>query len=930
MGDIYGVVQGVIKVLGPAKPLIMAEISLLYWLPEELDAIKKELQSMSVFLKNAEQRAEGDDAAMEWVRQVRILAYDIEDAVERYQLFQREARLGKVKHYMTFVKTRMGILIKTLRGRATNITTTRDAYKFTDNSVVPQARLTSTYFLSSNSEELELVGSDLYKEEIVEYLGLERLDTRPSTIAVLGMRGLGKTTVVSNVYNDINVRSYFPVRAWISVAEPKRHVDMLRSMMVQFYDGKDGQNVSELQSMDKTSLLRQLQKYLKDKRYMVVFDDVQEGDIELASYVKRLLPSNKKGSKILMTTRYKNVAFTWLDDSEQAMYRLKPLPSEKAWELFCKKTFKSRGGSCPSTLQDLAKDIVRKCGGLPPAIVSVGRLLSSKSNDIHEWNKVRHSLGFYLSENRHLSDIHKTLMQNYHDLPFYLKPCFLYFGLFPKGYPIERMRLIRLWIAEGFVREVRGSLSLEEVAEEYLNELINMSLIEAKSTDATGKVKIVGVVSEFLHEVISPKLDELSFCRILSNKDYTGNEVFRRLSIHNNHKDNAKDVLDRITKETSNIRSLFILEAAPEITNSAFSKAFLKNVRLLKVLDLFNAPIDTVPKEIGKLLNLQYFGLRCTRVSSLPSSIGKLQYLQTLDLKQTCISELPIEIAQLCRLRHLLVYSYEYDFDSSAHSLTIHGVKIPEGSLGQCLELQKLAFLDLSVGHRTWAMELRNATQLRKLGIMGLTLDDGAELCSVIDGMKYLQSLSIFSKDRTENIDIDDLKSPPLALERLYLSGPLLLLPTWTYILENLVKIRLRWSNLQNDPLKTLQLLPNLVELHMLEAYLGESLHIEATGFPKLQILHLLDLYNLKSLSISKGSLPLLKEMSIGESLHLQVPYGIEYLPVLTTLNFYNMPSHFVHLLQPSEECYSLVKHIPNVIFYNKHPMGFWQTDTTR
>ncbi|KAK9697084.1 hypothetical protein RND81_08G014000 [Saponaria officinalis] len=927
MGDIYGIVQGAIKALGP---LVTAEIALLFWLQDEITAIKNELQSMSVFLKNAEIRAEGDDAAKEWVRQVRMLAYDIEDAIERYQLFQKEATLGKVKHYMKFVKTILALDIKSLRGRAADIVRTRDAYKFTDDSVVMPARLTSTYFLSTNSEEVELVGAEKYKGEIIEFLGLGKLDTKPSTIAVLGMRGLGKTTVVSNVYNDGTVRSFFPVRAWVSVAVPKRHVDILRSMMVQFYEGVEGQNVSDLHSMDKNSLLRLLQNYLKDKRYMVVFDDVQEDDIELASYVKRLLPINNEGSKILMTTRYENVAFTWLDGSDTAMYRLKPLPSEKAWELFCKKTFKSCGGSCPSPLHDLAQNIVRKCGGLPPAIVSVGRLLSSKSNDVHEWKKVRHSLGFYLAENRHLSGIHKTLMQNYHDLPFYLKPCFLYFGLFPKGYPIERMRLIRLWIAEGFVREIRGDLTLEEVAEEYLNELINMSLIEAKSIDATGKVKIIGVVSEFLHEVISPKLDELSFCRILSKKDYIESEAFRRLSIHKNHKPSAFDVLVGITRDMSNIRSLFLLEVAPEITDKVFSKAFIKNARLLKVLDLFNSPIEIIPKEIGKLLNLQYLSLRCTRVSSLPSSIGKLQSLQTLDLKQTCVSEVPVEISRLCKLRHLLVYSYEYDFDFSAHSLKINGVKIPEGALGQCSELQKLDFLDLTLGNRSWATELRNTTQLRKLGILGITLDDGRDLCSVIDGMKYLQSLSVFSKDRTEDINIDDIISPPLMLERLYLSGPLLVFPTWISVLQNLVKIRLRWSNLQTDPFKTLQLLPNLVELHLLEAFLGESLHIENEGFPKLKVLHLLDLYRLKSLHISKRALPLLTEMSIGESRHLEVPDGLEYLTSLETLKFYDMSSRFVQLLQPGEECHSIVKHIPNIMYYNKHPYGYWlQTDTT-
>ncbi|KAK9751077.1 hypothetical protein RND81_02G240000 [Saponaria officinalis] len=334
-----------------------------------------------------------------------------------------------------------------------------------------------------------------------------------------------------------------------------------------------------------------------------------------------------------MTTRYENVAHVWLDGSTIGMYKLKALTLEKSWELFDKKTFQSCGRSCPSSLNDLGHKIVKKCGGFPPAIISIGRLLSTKEDDVIEWKKVSHGLGFYLATNRHLLDIYKIFLQIYYDLPFYLKPCFLYLGLFPKGHPISQMKVIRLWIAEGFIRERKENLSLEEVAEEYIRELINMSIIDVRSTDVCGKVRSIGLVSDFLYEIILTKLDELSYCKIISKKDYGGNESCRRLSIHKNRNSIAAEFLKNITKVKSSIRTLLVLDLEPEILANVLNKALFKSIYLLKVLDLFNAPIDHIPKEIGKLLNLHYLNLRCTRVSALPSSIGKLENLQTLDLK---------------------------------------------------------------------------------------------------------------------------------------------------------------------------------------------------------------------------------------------------------------------------------------------------------
>ncbi|KAK9741186.1 hypothetical protein RND81_03G087700 [Saponaria officinalis] len=932
MGDIYGATQVVLQTLGA---LVNAEVSLHSDLRNDVNAIQYQLENILGYLINAEEKAEGNAADKEWVRRVRELAYDMEDVIERYQLYLKKSFFSKVGHYFLREVSNMASTIKSLRENATSIAEASNRFRYPRTNVIAQGQCNNQVILNTSVFERtikrgnEVVIDAIAKREIIDLIGFQNVTGAPSTAAVVGMRGLGKTTVVCSVYYDDTIRSRFPLRAWISMSECKQQIAILRSVIVHFSNATDKlYRKDTVVNMDESLLLDLLQNYIQNERFMVVIDNVQEGDIELRTHIKGLL-HNERGSKIIITTRYKDVARTWLDGTTNGMYILKPLPFEKAWELFCGKAIQSSRGRCPSQLEKLARGIVKKCGGLPPVIISAGILLCTKGDDLNEWNKVHHSLEFFLDMNRQLSEIHKTFMRSYYELPFYIKPCFLYFGLFPRGYPISRMRLIRLWMAEGFIRESSERLTLEEVAEEYINKLIHMSMIDVISRDSSGKIKTLGVENKFIHEMILSKLDELSFCKILSKKGSFGKETSRRLSIHKNCNSNAPE-LANLTKTSLSIRSLFVENVEQIIMVNVFDKTFLHSIELLKVLDLFSAPIDFIPTEVGTLLNLHYLSLRSTRVSSIPKTIGNIEKLQTLDLKQTFISELPKELIQLHNLRHILAYYYWYDISFSAHCMKVNGVKIPNGLLENCLQLQKLAVLDLNAEHRNWERELRKLTQLRKLGITGLKSNEGQAMCSVIDVMNNLQAFKILSQSKNESIDLTKVKSPPLMLQRLYLSGHLLSFPIWICQLHSLVKIRLRWSKLNGDPLQMLQELPNLVELQLLEAFTGERLKIASHGFQKLKILSLLDLHPLRSLYIARGALPLLDEMSIGESKNLGVPSSIQYLSTLTTLNFYNMPSYFTDHILPGKFYYSVVKHIPSVLFHNKDSKGNLQTFTLR
>ncbi|XP_057497462.1 disease resistance protein RPM1-like [Actinidia eriantha] len=419
-----------------------------------------------------------------------------------------------------------------------------------------------------------------------------------------------------------------------------------------------------------------------------------------------------------------------------------------------------------------------------------------------------------------------------------------------------------------------------------------------------------------MREIILLISKDLGFCDILS-KDNPGFESLdglepRRLSIHNSE----DKVLESITG--SRIRSVFSFNA-DKLPESFVGILFL-DFKLLKTLDFEDAPLHYLPEEIGNLFHLRYLSIRDTETKVLPKSIGRLQNLLTLDLKGSLVSELPIEINRLHKLRHLLVYCVDEKIESGFDDQ--QGVKIHEG-FGRLEALQKLYFIEANHGPVLFG-DLRKLTQLRKLGIKKLKSEDGRALCTAIGKMNHLESLDVTSLSREEILDLQHIVCAPQYLRRLYLKGRLEKFPVWISTLENLVRVRFRWSNLTEDPLPFLQALPSLLVLGLHDAYDGELLHFKEGGFQKLKVLELYDLSALNSVIIDNGALPLLQELEIGSTPHLkEVPSGIQHLRNLTDLTFCDMTKEFALTMLPEEgQDYKVVEHIPTVLFACRNESG--------
>lgn len=894
------------------KKLTQEDDNLLSRVPADTEYICYELESMKSLFRVADAMEETSDASLNsWLKDVIDVVYDMEDALDRFKLHLARdhgngfyASLRKTTRCISSLQARRRITseMQKIRSRVADIVGSHRSYSMKNDimakdlnytnssSHMPKSRQTP-----SSIEEDNLVGIDGAKNRLINWL--VRGESDREVVSVVGMGGLGKSTLASIVYDDAEVKKHFKLRAWITVSQSFKIEDLLKDLIQQLFrvpNKSAGHFEMVSEGEDKVKLITAINEFLRQRRYLIVLDDVW--DTYAFDAFVRALPRNNFGSRILLTTRIVTVAAM---KSPEKVYALNPLSPEDSWTLFCKKTFKNN--SCPPHLEDVSEKILHKCEGLPLAIVTVSGVLAAKDqNRIDQWDMIHRTLGC----NDSLMNLRSVLSLSYIDLPHYLKPCLLYFSVFPQDSLIKTSRLIRLWIAEGFVNEREG-MTLEEVAEAYLTELIKRNLVQLVKATIDGRVKTCRI-HELLHEIVISKARDQDFITIVNTQSKIWHGKFRRISLH--------DTIPNMQHIASQrLRSLLMFWAGDSLS-PVFHSAFNQS-RLLNVLDLEGAPLKEFPKEIVSLSLLKYLSLRNTKVNSIPRSIGKLQNLETLDLKHANVTELPDEILKLGKLRHLLVYRYEI---SSAYEIyTKNGFKPPALIGSQLKSLQKLCFVEVDQGG-SLMQELAKLHNLRRLGIVKLKEKDGMALCSSIEKLMNLRALSITSMDESEIIDLESLSTPPRFLQRLYLAGRLQKLPDWIPSLESLVKVVLKWSKLSDDPIVSLQCLPRLVHLDLVQAYNAKELRFQHKGFQKLKFLGLNKLEKLEEIMVEKGAMPCLEKLIVQSCHSLQkVPVGIQHLVELKLVEFINMPIELIMKMDPNGEHgdYWKVEHVPEVHF---------------
>ncbi|KAL6592371.1 hypothetical protein ACP70R_049424 [Stipagrostis hirtigluma subsp. patula] len=775
------------------------------------------------------------------------LAHDIEDCVDRFthrlRCKQRAGGGGgkaaafvrKVAHELKKVQSRSAFaeeiqrLKKRLREahqRVTGVT------PFPDSGGQPNGGSSATSRPpSSRAAARDPVGIEEPVEEILSLLDeVEGEPPQRRVISIVGFGGMGKTTLAREVFHSAQAKARFDCRAWVDAAggspecsDGMREIvrDVLRQVRPKEAMDVDGQQPEAL-----------LKEYLKDKRYLIVIDDIR---MDEWNAVCSVFEDNRTCSRIILTTTIHSVA-NMCSHGNGYLYRMNTLSDEDSMKI-------AFPGFKSPELEQGSAALLGKCDGLPLALISVSDYLKSSSEPTGELcAKLCRNLGYHLKEKHghdNFSDLRKVLLENYDSLSGYALTCFLYLGIFPSKRPIKRKVLIRRWLAEGYSRS--DSLRSEhDVADENFNKLIDWNIIQPIITRNNSQVKTCrtyGIMHEFmLHKSLLQRFiatwshDHPRFCGNVNNA--------RHLSIHSGEP--IESVFS--AKDLSRVRSLTVFGDA----NGAIS--YVRKCKLVRVLDLeeCNDLEDHHVKHICKLWHLKYLSLGST-ISELPKCIEGLHCLETLDLRRTKIKFLPIEAIQLPHLTHLfgkvmldkndlqnenkMTNLKKFLSGNKSNLQTLAGF-VTDGSKGGLLQL--MCHMKKLKKVKIWCKQVANSTKY--IHDLSQAIQ---EFIKVPMDRTSDRSLSLDSEGCCENF-LCSLDLEPCSegykydLRSLKLHGKLLLLPPFVTFLPGLTELCISLATLTHDLLSALINLRRLLYLKLITNQL-EDFDIKHGAFPSLR-----------------------------------------------------------------------------------------------
>ncbi|XP_045827027.1 disease resistance protein RPM1-like [Trifolium pratense] len=892
-------------------PLLKEAADMIMGIPKEIVEIKDELGRIEEFISNADRVADADEnnksqGTRGMINQLIEATFRIEDVIDDYMICEEQqlpdpgCAAGAANCFKTMsLRLQIAYKIQNIKSRINEIRDTSivRVRGFQINSSSEQGASSSG--VNSNTillqnlrkapfymDEADVVGFEEPKNLLIDWLVRGR--KKRTVVSVVAMGGQGKTTLAKKVFDNPRVVKHFDCHVWITVSQQYNAEGLLREMLHKLYKEKGNDLPKRINQMDRDSLVGEVRNCLQQQRYVVVFDDVW--NICFWDEIDFAMIDNKNSCKIIITTRNMNVVNACKKSSFVEVHELKPLTKEKSLELFNKKAFYDLNGRCPENLVDISSKIVEKCYGLPLAIVVTGGLLSCKDRNTIEWYKFNENIKPELKED---SKIKKILALSYHDLPYNLKLCLLYFGLYPEDYIVTSKTLNQQWIAEGYVKEERGK-TLEEVAEGYLIELTHRSLIQV-STRMDGTIRGCHV-HDMVRAMILEKCEDLSFCNNISDEKQsplTG--MVRRLSITDTNSDNLMKSI-----ENSQVRSLLVLTS--KTLNESFVSEIPTKFRRLKVLLLLDDGFLEVPENLGSLSHLKYLRLWGRgRTLSLPKSIGMLENLETLDLSSTKFNVIPKDICKLRKLRHFLGFKMSLiqlkdDIGDMTSLQTLRDVCLGEEENEDEIDERVVKLIQ----------EMGKLKQLRELVLLDVRGKYMSVISSSINEMQKMEKLSISTIGHEAFIDMD-LNSPPPLLRNVKLNGKLKNFPEWISKLQNLakLKVQLMYSKQTDDLTKLLKSMPSLLSLYVSGADDDEGLkglYFLDGWFKNLKRLYVENFHNSSYIDIDKGALGSLKALYIVSIPQLKMlPTGIQHLQKLEVLNIRGVSEDFMKTIAPDE-----------------------------
>ncbi|XP_060672203.1 disease resistance protein RGA2-like [Ziziphus jujuba] len=949
------------------------ELRLVKDVEKSISNLQKKLEHIQDVLEDAERKQLDDPSVRRWLGKLKHVSYAINDVLDDWNseilksqlpthveeeegdghqkadLVSNKMMMKKKKvcfpspscffclNQLKKVGVRHGIALrmKELNETLDEIAKEKDAYSLEKtNNASPKERRETTSFVY----ESDVDGRDEDKNLVIsKLLSDESSDKVPVIIPIVGMGGLGKTTLAQLVFNHEKIKTHFNERIWVCVSDPFDEVRIAKAIFESLNNSRPGSD--RLPDSDRLEVLSQhIRTLVNGKKFLLVLDDVWSDDREKWEKLIQPLRCGAVRSRVLVTTRKTEVAHMMGVTSSQIIYP-DQLSEDHCWKIIKRLAFEGRNGEeLKQQLEEVGKEIAKKCKGLPLVAKTLGGLLFSKQT-LKEWEDVLSSKLWELQDEQ--SKTFAPFFLSYNDLSPRQKRCFSYCSVFPKDFKIERSNLIEMWMSQGYLS---GSpQDMEKEGEKCFQILTMRSFFQDFERDVDGNIyscKMHDILHDFSQYLTK---NECSTMKVdMEDIEPLSVEKVRHFTLQTLKLGGAK--FPTSTFHQNNLHTLFLncsssgLDDDDDYDMLVFLRICCDH-KHLRTLYLEKCRITNIPEQLGQLIHLRYLNLSGnSRLRALPDEVCDLCNLQTLRI-QYCrhLQRLPKGMGKLVNLRHLYCfgcYSLE-GLPKGIGRLTelriLDRMIIPENNEAY-LSLGDLKKLNHLQSHQT-DFEIFNCHNLISMG-------ENKE--RVLMNWKYLVHLRLsfkrwYRKICEDEFGILETLQPHRGLKRLSISSYFgtNLCPEWMVSLVHLKTLSF-FHCLYVEKLPPLGSLPSLEELRVSVCNKVRKIGVEFLGnikhnnnnnvsFPKLK---LLDFSGMENWEEWEGNIettehtddaaggaiimPRLDSLQISSCFNLKsLP---EYLKLTPLKNLSILWSNMLwQSLAQSEKEWLKISHIPNI-----------------